>query len=298
MEPNAENSCRRDAIKKKLRQNFDGKIVRKDLTKKIKEGANVPVYVLEFLLGQYCSSDDEAIIEKGVQNVKHILADNFVRPDEAQKILSQLRKKGSHTIIDIFPRDYCEKKGLPRAKWNSVVNKTPITYVWGPPGTGKTQTLAKIAWAHIDKGERVLMLSYSNVSVDGAILRVTSLKNDVFPGQLVRYGFPKDKRISEHPYLSSYNLAISNYPDLLKRRTQLQAEKKRLEKNDPKLIQVEKELNEIRRELRAAESQCVRNAKFVATTVSKAIVDKEIRNGAFDVVIFDEASMATIPQIA
>ena len=64
MEPNAENSCRRDAIKKKLRQNFDGKIVRKDLTKKIKEGANVPVYVLEFLLGQYCSSDDEAIIEK------------------------------------------------------------------------------------------------------------------------------------------------------------------------------------------------------------------------------------------
>ena len=51
MEPNAENSCRRGAIKEKLRQNFDGKIVRKDLTKKIKEGANVPVYVLEFLLG-------------------------------------------------------------------------------------------------------------------------------------------------------------------------------------------------------------------------------------------------------
>ena len=101
MEPNAENSCRRDAIKEKLRQNFDGKIVRKDLTKKIKEGANVPVYVLEFLLGQYCSSDDEAIIEKGVQNVKHILADNFVRPDEAQKVLSQLRRNGSHTIIDM-----------------------------------------------------------------------------------------------------------------------------------------------------------------------------------------------------
>ena len=109
MEPNAENSCRRDAIKEKLRQNFDGKIVRKDLTKKIKEGANVPVYVLEFLLGQYCSSDDEAIIEKGVQNVKRILADNFVRPDEAQKILSQLRKKGSHTVIDILLVEKVEK---------------------------------------------------------------------------------------------------------------------------------------------------------------------------------------------
>jgi ATP-dependent Lon protease len=92
----------REIIKDKLRQNFDGKIVRKDLTKKIKEGANVPVYVLEFLLGQYCSSDDEEVIEKGVQNVKRILADNFVRPDEAQKILSRLRSRGSHTVIDMI----------------------------------------------------------------------------------------------------------------------------------------------------------------------------------------------------
>ena len=91
---------RRESIKQKLRQNFDGRIVRKDLTKKIKEGANVPVYVLEFLLGQYCSSDDPEIIEQGVENVKHILADNFVRPDEAQKILSVLRQRGSYTVID------------------------------------------------------------------------------------------------------------------------------------------------------------------------------------------------------
>lgn len=90
----------REIIKDKLRQNFAGKIVRKDLTKKIKEGANVPVYVLEFLLGQYCSSDDPELIEKGVESVKHILADNFVRPDEAQKILSRLRQRGNYTVID------------------------------------------------------------------------------------------------------------------------------------------------------------------------------------------------------
>ena len=225
-----------------------------------------------------------------LQSVSERLMDLSLEPSEiAQDLICNGLKEIDYRNSDIA-------KGQETAVRMSL--EQPITFVWGPPGTGKTQTLAKIAWVHIDKGERVLMLSYSNVSVDGAILRVTSLKNDVFPGQLVRYGFPKDKRISEHPYLSSYNLAINNYPDLLKRRTQLQAEKKRLEKNDPKLIQVEKELNEIRRELRAAESQCVRNAKFVATTVSKAIVDKEIRNGAFDVVIFDEASMATIPQIA
>ena len=68
-----------ETINKKLRQYFDGRIVRKDLTKSIKEGANVPVYVLEYLLGQYCSSDDPVIIEEGVNNVKRILADNYVR---------------------------------------------------------------------------------------------------------------------------------------------------------------------------------------------------------------------------
>ena len=102
MEQLTECENTRDEIKEKLRQYFDGKIVRKDLTKKIKEGANVPVYVLEFLLGQYCSSDDEEVIESGVQTVKRILADNFVRPDEAQKILSKLRQKGSHTVIDMI----------------------------------------------------------------------------------------------------------------------------------------------------------------------------------------------------
>ena len=87
-------------INRKLRQSFDGKIVRKDLTKHIKEGANVPVYVLEYLLGQYCNSEDEEIIQAGVESVKHILADNFVRPDESEKVLSKLRQRGSMKIID------------------------------------------------------------------------------------------------------------------------------------------------------------------------------------------------------
>lgn len=90
----------RESIKEKLRDNFGGKYVRKDLTKKIKEGANVPVYVLEFLLGQYCSSDEEEVIQNGVEKVKKILADNFVRPDEAQKTLSLLKQRGAYSVID------------------------------------------------------------------------------------------------------------------------------------------------------------------------------------------------------
>ena len=84
----------------KLQSIFAGRIVRKDLTKKIKEGANVPVYVLEYLLGMYCSSNDDSTIAEGVDTVRHILADNFVRPDEAQKIISKLREQGSYTVID------------------------------------------------------------------------------------------------------------------------------------------------------------------------------------------------------
>ena len=123
------NECEstREEIKEKLRQYFDGKIVRKDLTKKIKEGANVPVYVLEFLLGQYCSSDDEEVIEDGVQKVKRILADNFVRPDEAQKILSQLRKKGSHTIIDMVNVHLDIKKNCYFAEFSNLgLGNVPI----------------------------------------------------------------------------------------------------------------------------------------------------------------------------
>ena len=127
MEPTIEMQDTRQEIKKKLREHFDGKIVRKDLTKKIKEGANVPIYVLEFLLGQYCSSDDDAIIESGVQQVKRILADNFVRPDESQKILSQLRKRGSYTVIDMITVQLDIQKNKYFAQFSNLgLQKVPI----------------------------------------------------------------------------------------------------------------------------------------------------------------------------
>ena len=115
-------------IDSKLRKVFDGRIVRKDLTKKIKEGANVPVYVLEFLLGQYCSSDDEDVIETGVANVKRILAENYVRPDEAQKILSVLRQRGSYTVIDKITVNLNIKTDRYEAEFSNLGIKTiPIS---------------------------------------------------------------------------------------------------------------------------------------------------------------------------
>ena len=87
-------------LDKKLNQVFPGRVVRKDLTTRLKEGANVPVYVLEYLLGTYCATDDETAIEAGVARVKKILAENYVRPDEAERVKSKIRELGRYTVID------------------------------------------------------------------------------------------------------------------------------------------------------------------------------------------------------
>lgn len=89
-----------DELNQKLNNCFGGKVVRKDLTKLVKGNAIVPTYVLEYLLGQYCATDDEETINQGVETVKNIISKHFVHRDEAQIIKSTIREKGSHRIID------------------------------------------------------------------------------------------------------------------------------------------------------------------------------------------------------
>src|SRR3954451_2469045 len=95
-----------------LNRHFAGKVVRKDLTKLVKEGANVPVYVLEYLLGSYCASDDEEIIREGLDTVKKVLAENYVRPDEKEKVKSTIRERGSLKIIDKVTVTLNEKRDV------------------------------------------------------------------------------------------------------------------------------------------------------------------------------------------
>ena len=173
----------------------------------------------------------------------------------------------------------------------------PITFVWGPPGTGKTETLANIALIHLQKKYRVLMLSYSNVSVDGAVWRVFEKAKHLPYGSVVRYGYPKDKSLLHHDYLTAYNQALKNHPDLLQERKQLLIEKKKAPKDSKLYVEIGKRLSDIRKLLSNEEKQIVKNAPFVATTVSKAIADSLLYEGQFDTVIFDEASMAYIPQV-
>ena len=177
----------------------------------------------------------------------------------------------------------------------------PITFIWGPPGTGKTETLAKIAIQHIAQKERVLMLSYSNVSVDGAVLRICKrLKqqgNSVKAGKYLRFGYPRDEKIMKDSRINAYNYTLSKYPNLVEQREQLMAEKNKMSRADARYPDIKKELNSISEQLKKEVEKSVREASFVATTVSKAVVDKAIYEDSYDVVIFDEASMAYVPQI-
>ncbi|MDK0976119.1 protease Lon-related BREX system protein BrxL [Clostridium perfringens] len=109
-----------DELSIKLNQSFAGKVVRKDLTQKLKQGANVPTYVLEYLLGMYCATDDEESISEGVERVKNILSDNFVRPDEAEKIKSKIREMTRYTVIDKLTVKLNEKRDIYVAEFSNL----------------------------------------------------------------------------------------------------------------------------------------------------------------------------------
>ena len=106
-----------------LNAHFAGRVVRKDLTQLVKEGANVPVYVLEYLLGNYCASNDPVVIEDGLATVKRILAENYVRPDEAERVKSTIRERGSLKVIDKATVKLNEKRDVYEALLSNLGTK-------------------------------------------------------------------------------------------------------------------------------------------------------------------------------
>jgi ATP-dependent Lon protease len=109
-----------DQLDIKLNQVYAGRVVRKDLTKRLKEGASVPVYVLEYLLGMYCATDDDQAIEQGIQTVKKILSENYVRPDESESVKSKIRERGRFTVIDRLTVKLNEKADIYQASFTNL----------------------------------------------------------------------------------------------------------------------------------------------------------------------------------
>ncbi|MGN1167281.1 MAG: AAA domain-containing protein [Lachnospiraceae bacterium] len=186
------------------------------------------------------------------------------------------------------------------------VSESDITVVWGPPGTGKSYTMANIAIDFLSHGKSVLMVSHSNISVDGVVNQViTQLKaqrKDVWlkSGRILRYGYVRDEKLAENRNAVAFNYALDKNPDLRNRMDILQEKKKSIKKiafYSKELDAIEKELKSLRGKIRSQEAKYVACADMVATTISKATIDHLFDEKRYDLVMFDEASMAYVTQI-
>ena len=109
-----------DTLDRKIIDAFPGKVVRKDLTALMKKGANVPTYVLEYLLGMYCTTDDEEAIQIGMEKIKRILSENYVRPDQSEYVKSKIKENGQYTIIDKITVELDEREDKYIARFTNL----------------------------------------------------------------------------------------------------------------------------------------------------------------------------------
>ncbi len=185
----------------------------------------------------------------------------------------------------------------------------PITVVWGPPGTGKTHTMSEIAIDFLHRGKRILIVSHSNVSVDGVankIYEMLTAKGDtelLKHGQVLRYGHIRDEKLGHNELVNSFLFTVNQNGDLSRRLDDLEQKKIKLKHMAGQAIteqitKIHGEIKKIRSAIREEEQRYVSSAKIVATTISKVVIDGLFEDKRYDVVMFDEVSMAYVPQVA
>lgn len=186
------------------------------------------------------------------------------------------------------------------------LEQNDIVTVWGPPGTGKTYTMSQIAKLYMKQGKSILIVSHSNVSVDGVIKKIVEILDkdmmlELQKGKILRYGYVRDDELSKNPYATSFNFALgkcttlaAELDALTKKREELK-QKRNVEKAE--YDAVEKKIKDIRSEVRKEEKRYVERAQLIGTTISRATVDPMFDTRQFDLVMFDEVSMAYVPQV-
>ena len=185
-----------------------------------------------------------------------------------------------------------------------LAGEREITFIWGPPGTGKTETLARIAKLFFEEGGRVLILSHANVAVDGAVLRAAArIGAPARSGLVVRYGWARLPAMRRSGLLAS-SLAVADHPEMWERRRELEDERSELlaglragGARGARLTEVERALRDLRATLKDAEARVCREARVLGCTLSAAATDPVIYREHYDFVLLDEASMAYIPQV-
>ncbi len=236
------------------------------------------------------------------------LNDRLLSIDENDTLALKLLEEGptlaSNAPIATIPRGQ-------EIAIKTVLN-SDITIIWGPPGTGKTYTMANLAKQFVQQGKSVLIVSHSNISVDNVIkqiehqLRASHLVDPLIGGKILRYGYCRDEELSHSEYVVSFDRAVKSNPTLFVKYEELLRERERLKKaiafapspDDLKArLRVEKEIKAIGVRARDVEKRLVSDAQVVATTISKVYMDKVFEHCQYDVVMFDEVSMAYVPQL-
>ena len=191
-----------------------------------------------------------------------------------------------------------------RSKYN------PVTFVWGPPGTGKTYTLARVAANKYFREKRVLVLSHSNQAVDVLMSEISAFlkKKDRFrEGDVLRYGAGTGQPLKNHEAITTAQLLKNQDPHLANDQETLLEERRNLKqdlvqsfskRDTSHLLDLETKIAKVLEKIRQKEIQFVKDAYIVGTTLAKAASDSAVYEKEFDVVVLDEASMAYVPQIA
>ncbi|MDD7281916.1 MAG: AAA domain-containing protein [Erysipelotrichaceae bacterium] len=256
------------------------------------------VLLLDENIGEKVSS---AFISVAPWKLLSALTNRLDKLNSSHKIALQLIKNDvdqSNKKISDIP--------MGQDKAMSMALSNPISIIWGPPGTGKTYTMAQIAIDFLKKGKTVLMVSHSNISVDGMIEEVyKQIVTDhkdletsyVKKGLILRYGYVRSRSLSNNNYVVSYNVALDKDTRLKERRNNLVAEKEKYSRNSPDRVKIEKELKEINSKVKLLETSLASDAKLLATTISRVSVNSIFDDKKYDVVMFDEVSMAYVPQV-
>ena len=184
--------------------------------------------------------------------------------------------------------------------------QNPITIVWGPPGTGKTYSMARIAIQQLLAGKRVLVVAHSNISVDGVVAKVAELLRQdgqdgfLWQGNVMRFGHVRDERLGSDEDVVAYLYALGSDPERKEELDRLVNARNELRRSGkghtPEMLQTQNRIREIRKSVEDDVRRCVRRAKMVATTISQLYANSLFEDQTYDMVMFDEASMAYVPQ--
>ena len=254
-------------------------------------------YIGEIIAVAYINAEPWKLLEALHDSVKKAVY------DEQNPMVMMLLNKGP----DLATNDSITKVATGQKTAIAMSENNPVTVIWGPPGTGKTHTMAKYAVNCIEADKKVLIVSHSNVSVDGVTKKIYELmcqdgnEEKLKDGKVLRYGYVRDEELQKNDYVRSFAYAESKFPDKKKalehKRETLAEVKRKHGLNNKEAVGLTREIGELTKAFKEIEGSFVSKANVVATTISKVSVDKLFDGRMYDVVMFDEISMANIPQV-